>query len=152
MPRFNPDPSKVSATIEVLEKGDYELSIGEPRTFFRQNSKGDDSYGVRYQLTVAEGPKKGTKIFYSCYQQSEGAQSMTKQFFMAILGYDRKPSEEKRFDADTAGQDWTFDTDSGMMGDMWRFIAGKRVICSMDVGINNQTGEQQQKFNKWRPL
>lgn len=151
MPRFTPDPSKVSATLEVLEKGDYELTIGEPKTFFRQNQKGEDSYGVRYQLTVAEGPKKGTKIFYSCYQQSEGAQSMTKQFFMAVLGYDRKSSDEKRFDADFAGQDWVFNTDDGALGDMWRSIIGKRVMCSMDVGISN-SGEPQQKFNKWRPL
>ena len=153
MPRFNIDPSKVSATIEVFEKGDYEFAIiGEPKTFMRKNRKGDDSFGVRYQLEIkSDGPANGKKLLVSCYQQSEGAQSMTKQFFMAVLGYQRKASEEQRFNNDFAGADWSFDTDSGMVGDMWRTIIGKRVACSLDVGISD-SGEQQQVFKQWRAL
>lgn len=151
MPIFKPDPSKVSASIEILEKDDYEFTIGEPRAFFRKNRNQQDSYGIRFPLTVAEGRKKGTKIFISLYQQSEGAQSMAKQFMIAAYGFPSTREGEKAFDAQFAGSDWGFDTDVGACGEAWKGPVGKRIIGSLDVGIS-ETGEQQQQFKKWRAL
>lgn len=151
MPRFEPDPTKVSATIEILDKDDYEFLIESAKTFMRKNRKGEDSYGIRYLLSVAAGRKKGTKIPYSLYQQSDGAQSMAKQFLMAAYGFPQSKVGEKQFDEATAGADWSFDTDSGALGDAWRRPVGKRVMCAVDMKID-EMGNPQQVWSKWRPL
>lgn len=151
MPRYENDPTKVAASIEVFPKDDYEFIVGEPKAFERTNAKGAQSYGIRFPVQVAEGDYKGKRTVFSTYQQSEGAQQMAKRFIMAVLGYGAKREEEKRFDADYAGKDWGFDTDTGAVGDMWREAVGKRVIGSLDVRIGDDGGEQQD-FKGWRPI
>jgi hypothetical protein len=153
MPRFEPDPSKVSATIDILEKDDYEFIIGDPKAFQKVDGQGTiTNYGVRYPVTVAEGTSKGKKQFQTCYQHTEGAQGFSKQFIMAAYGYPVTPAGEKDFDNDFAGKDWSFDTDTGACGEVWRGIAGKRVIGSADVVPNNRTGDPMQQFNSWRSI
>lgn len=151
MPRFEPRPSAVTTSIEVFPKDDYEFIIGEPKTFFRQNAKGNDSYGVRVPITIGAGEYQGKRTFVSLYFQSEGAQSMAKQFQMAALGYGKGRAEEQRFDADWGAKDWSFDTDSGSVGDAWRELVGNRVTGSLDVSISD-AGDEQQQFKGWRPL
>jgi hypothetical protein len=151
--KYEFDPNAVSATFEVFPKDDYEFSFGEPKAFERTNRKQQQSYGVRYGLTITtEGPFKGKKSSVSCYMHSEGGQAMAKQVIMAALGYKRTPEEEQRFNRDFAGQDWSFDPDNGSCGAVWRSIAGKRAVCSLDVGKNEENGEEQQKFASWRPV
>lgn len=157
MPRYDFNPEAVSAVIEVLPKGDYEFIVGEPKSFLRQNQKGNDSYGIRFPLVLAEdanGKRKGTRIFFNTYQQSEGAQAIAKQFLMAVHGYNRNEDGEKQFNAEFAGKDWGFDTDKGTVGDAWMSVKGKRVKGSLDVGINEQNNQQQQQFNAgcWAPI
>lgn len=151
MPRYENDPTKVASSIEVFPKDDYEFIVGEPKSFFRINAKGADSYGVRFPVSVAEGPYAGKRTVFTTYQQSEGAQQMAKRFIMAVLGYGAARAEEKRFDADYAGKDWSFDTDTGAVGDMWREASGKRVIGSLDVRMGDD-GSEQQDFKGWRVL
>jgi hypothetical protein len=155
--RFEFDPSTVTSSIPVLPKNDYEFIIGEPKSFIRKNAKGEDSYGVRYPLTVAEGEKKGQRIFFSTYYQSEGGQSAAKRFLMAVYGYKSNDEEEQRFNADMKGQDWAFDPDSGGVGEAFRNVTGKRVRGSLDVQPakdrdGNETGEQNQNFKAWFPM
>lgn len=152
MPVYNNDPSKVVASFEVLPKDDYEFIIGEPKAFEKTGEKGLN-YGVRIPLTVATGPMEGKKSQPQvCYEHTEGAQMMGKQFKMAALGFGKGRAEEQRFDKEYGGQDWSFDTDSGGCGDAWREMTGKRVIGAYDIGINAQSGEEQQKVAGWRKL
>lgn len=150
-PRFDNDPTKVQASFEVLPKDTYEFQVGEPKSFFRQNNKGNDSYGIRFPLVVMSDNAKGKRVVFNTYQQSEGAQAMAKQFVMAVLGYGKGKTEEKRFDAEYAGKDWSFDTDTNAVGDMWRSVTGQRVVGDLDTQISD-TGDEQQKFVQWRPI
>lgn len=151
MPRFENDPTKVSASLEVLPKDMYEFIIGEPKSFHRINAAGNPSYGIRFNLTVADGAAKGKKILFNTYQQSEGAQAIGKQFVMAALGYGKGRAEEVRFDTDFAGKDWSFDTDTGACGDAWREVVGKRVVGNLEVKIDNN-GNEQQDYKGWLPF
>ena len=151
MPRFEHNPSAVTTSIEVFPKDDYEFTIGEPKTFFRQNAMGNDSYGVRIPLTIATGDYSGKRTLMSLYFQSEGAQSMAKQFQMAALGYQRGRNEELRFNEEWGAKDWSFDTDAGSVGDAWRELVGGRIVGSLDVSMSD-TGDEQQQFKGWRPL
>lgn len=157
MPRYDFNPEAVTATIEVLPKGDYEFIVGEPKSFMRKNRKGEDSYGIGFPLVLAEdanGKRKGTRIFFNTYQQSEGAQAIAKQFLMAVHGYKRTEEDEKKFNAEFAGKDWGFNTDDKSVGDAWMSAKGKRVKGSLDVGINEENGNQTQQFNAgcWSPI
>lgn len=151
MPRYENDPTKVTASFEVLPKDDYEFIVGEPKSFYRINNAGNPSYGVRYPLTVGSGPMQGKKSSQVCYEQSEGAIAMGKQFRLAVLGYDKGRSEEQRFDKDYAGKDWAFDTDDNSVGDAWRELTGKRVVGSFDVAMGTN-GEEQQDVKGWRKI
>lgn len=154
MPRFNFDPNAVSASIEVLPKDSYEFIIGEPKSFMRKNRKGEDSYGIRYPLVVAEGPHKDKRVFYSIYQQSEGAQAVGKQFLMAALGYDRSSDAEKEYNAAHGGADFSFNTDDQTVGDGWMELKGQRVNGELDVAMNDETGAEMQQFPAgcWSPI
>lgn len=149
MSRYEYDPSKAQSTIEVLEKGDYEFVIGEPKSFIRKNRKGQDSYGIRFPLT-ADGKTK--PVYYTCYLHSEGAQGMTKRFQMAAMGYKNSKVMEQAFDGDVIGMDWSYDPETGAVGDAWRKFTGKRVVGTVDIGANEETGEPQQVWKSWRPV
>jgi len=157
MPRYDFSPDAVSASIEILSKGEYEFIVGEPKSFMRKNRKGEDSYGIRFPLVLAEdmnGHKKGTRIFFNTYQQSEGAQAIGKQFLMAVLGYKRNQEAEKQFNDDFTGKDFGFNTDDGSVGDGWMEVKGKRVKGDLDVGINEENQQQVQDFKAgcWSPI
>lgn len=151
MPKYNYDPSKTTAAIEVFPADDYEFIIGEPKTFLRKNTKDEDSYGVMFPLQVAEGELKGKRTIYSCYLHSEGGQTFTKQFQLAVYGYKRDAAGEREFNSKFGDADWTFDPESSHLGDAWRKMAGSRVIGALTVGKNNKTDEPQQQFKSWRP-
>lgn len=155
-PRYEHDPSNVSAVIAVLDKGDYEMIVGEPKSFFNQGKDGKpDNYGVRFPLTVAEGPEKNSKTFYNAFIHTDGALSFAKQFMMAALGYKSTKDDEKRFNDKYRGSAWGIDTDSKSVDDVWREATGKRLVASVDVQIQSEgtnAGNPQQKWVKFRPL
>lgn len=151
MPRYDNDPTKVVASFEVLPKDDYEFIVGEPSSFERTAAAGHQSYGVRFPLVVAEGAMQGKRFMHTCYEHSEGAQTMGKQFLMACLGYGKGRAEEQRFNKDMAGEDWSFDTDTKAVGDAWRKPVGKRVVGSLDIQISN-SGDEQQQTKGWRVI
>jgi hypothetical protein len=146
---FSFNPSEVSAVIEVLPKGEYEFTVGEPKSFMRKNKQGADSYGVAFPLVLAEdanGKRKGTRIFYNTYGQSEGAQAIAKQFLMAAHGYKRNEADEKKFNEEFAGKDWNYNPVAKTAGDAWHSVKGKRVKASLDTSINPDTQALQQVF------
>lgn len=153
MPTFNFDPNKAQVSFDVLPKGEYEFTIGEPKPFFRQNSKGEDSYGIRFAMKcVTPGLESKRVQPYSCYMQSEGGQSFTKQFLMAALGYEKGPKEEQRFNEDMGGKDWSFDPESGSVGSAYSGAQGSRIIGIVDVSIDKDTGAEQQQWKGWRSI
>lgn len=153
MPPFNFDPTNVVASFEVYPKDEYEFQVGEPKAFSR--TAGEDnhpSFGIRYPLVIKEGPFAGKRTLFNTYYQSEGSQSIAKQFMMAVLGYGKGAPEEKRFDGDMRGKNWDFDGETGGVGDAYRELTGKRVYGSLDVGKNTRDGSDQQQFKSWRPI
>ncbi len=151
MPRYDYDPSKTVASIEVFPKGDYEFSLGEPKAFIRTNPQGEVSYGVRFAMTITSDNFRGKRTVQTCYLHNDGGQSMSKQFQMAVYGDKKSAAEEERFNKDHSGDDWAFDPETGTTGEAWHKMTGTHVIGTLDVGVNKQSGEQQQQFKGWRP-
>ena len=142
---FNFNPEAVSAAIEVLDPDEYEVIVGEPKAFSREKAEGKGtSVGIRFPLSVAEGPSKGKKVFYTCYLTSDGAQAIAKQFLMAVHGFKRDAASEKEFNAAFRGADWGYDVTSGACGDAWNSAKGKRVRFAADV--RTYEGAVQQEF------
>jgi hypothetical protein len=153
-PRFEFDPTTVVASIEVFPKGEYEFVVGEPKAFMRQAGEDKhDSYGIRYPLVLrAPDEYDGKRTVFSTYYQSEGSQAMAKQFIMAVMGYGKGKPEEERFDRDMRGQDWGFDPETGAVSELYRELSGKRVVGTLDIQKNNNTGDAMQAFKSWRPI
>lgn len=154
-PRYVYDPSKVSSSIEIFPKNDYEFIIGEPKAFKGANQQGQENFGVRVALTHAEGEFRGKKTVYTMYMHSEGAQSMAKRFHIAAYGFPQNGQNlaqgEQAFNEAHGGDDWSFDPDTGSVGDAWAKMAGGRIIGSLDVKKNNKDDSPQQDFKSWRP-
>ena len=150
-PRYEYDPSKATASIEIFPKGDYEFSVGEPKAFIRTNQNNEVSYGVRFALTITSDQQRGKRTVQTCYLHNDGGQSMTKQFQMAVYGFKRTSQDEQKFNEAMKDADWAFDPEVGTVGEAWHKMAGAHVVCTLDVGVNKDTHEQQQRFNNWRP-
>ena len=156
---FSFDPSSVSATLEVLAKGEYEFKVLTCKSFLKQSGEDrHDSYGMRYTLQVTlvgrtgDPNANGKKVIFSTYYQSEGGQSMAKQFLMACLGYGKTKAEEERFNREQLGKDWNFNPNDGTYGEGYNDIVGSRVIGSLDVQKNVNTDEPMQNFKGWRSI
>lgn len=148
--RFNFNPSSVSSGFQTFPKGEYEFTVGTPKTFNRKNRAGNDSFGIRYPLTIASGEYMGKRTSYSCYLQSEGAQAVAKGFVMACNGYKR--SDEAMFNEDFEQYDWGVTPgDDSSIGEAWTSCEGKRVIGTLDVRMGDNDSEQQD-FKGFRPL
>ena len=154
MPTFDFDPSKVTASFEVFPKGDYEIQIGEPKSFIRKAGQDQhDSYGIRYPFVIKLPTEfENKRGVHTCYYHNEGSQGVSKQFIMAVMGYGKGRQEEERFDREVRGKDWAFDPNTGAVGDMYRELTGKRVIVSFDTQKNKETGEEQQNVKGFRAL
>lgn len=155
---FQFDPSNISASLEVLDKGEYEFEIKSKKAFLKQSGEDKhDSYGVRYNLVVTIAPRGkedlvGKKVIFSTYYQSEGGQAMAKQFHMAALGYGKSRPEEERFNREQGGKDWNIDPNDGSCGEAYNQLDGARVIGMLDVQKNNRTDEPMQNFKSWRAI
>lgn len=153
MPRFEHNPANVAASIEVFPKDDYEFIVGEPKPFHgitkSGKNEGKENYGMRFALSIGRGDYQGKRTVYTIFEHNEGSQSVGKQFKMAVLGFGKGRAEEQRFDAEFGGKDWSFDTDSGEVGDAWREMTGQRVTGSLDVE-QGQNGDEQQSWKGWR--
>lgn len=152
MPDFNYNPAAVSSGFQVFPKDSYEVVLGEPKTFYRPG-KGDkaDNYGIMFISKIAEGKYAGKKIAINCMMHTEDSQGFSKQYQMAALGFiPRKQDDE--FDAAHMGDDWSFNTDTQRIGDGWMAMKSQRIIMDLDVGINPDTKEEQQKTIAVRPF
>lgn len=155
MPRYEADPTKVTTSITILPKDEYEFVLSRPKAFERTAKAGHQSYGVRIPVTVVGGPQNGKRTVISLYLHSEGAQQMAKRFQMAVAGFPVNEKNEKLFDADAAGKDWSYDTSDGSVGEAWAEYEGKHVACAVDVSMReDDKGEsiEQQEWGTWMPI
>lgn len=148
MPRYTHDPASVQASLSVLPKDEYEFVVGRPRAFERTASKGHQSYGVRFPLTTLDGKRS----VFSIYLHSEGAAAMGKRFQIAASGYDVNEANEKRFDQESAGKDFSYDTDTGEVGEGWGEYEGVHVVCDVDVQPAKDASGAEQKDTQGNPI
>ena len=157
MPRFTPNPAKTQAAgFVVLPKDAYVFKLGKPKVFLRtktdhKEGESENSYGLRYPLTVVGGPQDGQTIYFSCFQHTVGGEGIAKVFQMAVYGYDPNnktdPTVEAAFNELSTELNWEFDTDTGYFGDGWGGMEGKHVACEVDVKLYRD--KENQVFNKW---
>ncbi len=164
VPRYDHDPSTVSASIFIFPKGEYEFKVGRPKSFERTAAKGHQSYGIRFPIVCTSGSHAGKKSVFSMYLHSEGAAGMGKRFQIAAAGYEVNDRNEKQFDQEAAGKDWSYDTDTGEVGQGWLDYEGVTVVCDVEqqpskdaegkVQTDARTGDpiMQQVWGTWRPL
>lgn len=160
MPRFNPDPSKVTIGFPVYPKGTYLVELSDPKTFYRvgkQDASGAakaDNYGVQFAASkIADGPEKGKPFPITCMMHTPGSEGFSKVIQMAVLGYNPKDDkEQERFNITEAG-DWSFNTDENSCGDQWHKMKGKVVAVDVDEKIDMTSGVpvKQQDIKAYRP-
>jgi hypothetical protein len=149
------NPAKAAATQRIYEKGTYEFVVGEPKAFYRDNTAtgGKESFGVFYPLTIAEGEYKGERILHNLYLHTEATAGMNKQFIMAVLGYNpRDNAAEQSYNEEHANDDFAVNFESLELGQGWHQLTGNRVIFDLDITINKQTGDPQQKVARMNPI
>lgn len=157
-PRYEFDPTNVSVSFAKLDKDSYEMQVGEPKAFQRENKKGETTVGIRFPLTVKGGNFDGKRPQpHNGYMTNEGSQSFTKSFVMSVMGFSRTPEGEEAFNTEMRGSDWSFDPETGAVGDAWRKVTGKRVIVDVDLqpaqdANGNPTGEFNNQYTGFRPL
>ena len=149
MPRFDFAPTSVSTAISILPKGQHEVVLGEPKSFYRQGKSGKaDNYGIMFRATVAEGEAKGKTVFLNAFLHTPDAFGFAKALQMAAFGYNpRNEDDENRFNTEHGNDDWSYDTDTGSCGDGWQSMKGQHLILDADVTMNEQTQQQQNRFN-----
>lgn len=149
MSRFNFPIADVAAGQEIFPADTYNFELGEVKAFEgKEKEDGSKAYGIRMRLKiVSEGPHKNKGLLMSNYMHNEISQQMTKRFIMAVLGYNQK--DEKAFDEAYAAKDWGFDTETGEVGAVYKELEGKIVTGELAIGVNKQTGNEQQNFKKW---
>ncbi len=163
MGRYTHDPTSVVAAIPIFPKDDYELKIGKPKPFERTARKGHQSYGIRFPMTAVGGMMDGKRTVFTIYLHSEGAQQMAKRFQMAVYGLKVNERNEKEFDQWAHDKDWTYDPESGELGEAWAEYEGKHVMVDLDIDLaRDEVGQplkdaegnetQQQTWGTWRPV
>lgn len=165
MPKYTADPSKDSAGFPVFPKGDYRLKIGEPKAFEQVAKRGPNtgktSYGIGFLVTCVNGAVNedgtesnpayvGKKQYHKMYQHTQGAKDFGKGFLLSAFGYTLK--EEDAFNAKASELDWSFDTDSGEVGEGWKSMTHAELVATMSVNIDNETKQEIQQFESFRPI
>lgn len=150
MPRFQPNPTSVDAGFPVYPAADYEIILGDPKSFYRPGKNGKaDNYGVTFRSTIAEGDKQGKPIMINCYMHTPESEGFSKQIQMAALGYPK--DAEDKFNAEVGAGDWSFNTDDNSVGEEWTKMKGTRLIVTLTVKMG-EGGVQQQGTAGFRPI
>jgi hypothetical protein len=141
-PVYNHDPTQVTAALAILPKDDYLFVIGRPKSFERTARAGHQSYGIRFPLTVVDGPQKGKKALYSIYLHSDGGAQMAKRFQLAVQGMVVNEKDEEAFNIWAAGSDWSYNPEDGTVGAAWAKYEGTHIQAALDVEmIKNEKDE-----------
>jgi hypothetical protein len=155
MPTFTPNASKITALMTVLPKDDYEFIVGQPKPYSRTYTDKEGNVqplvGVGYPLRVAEGTHKDERLYFNAGTENDISMSGSKRFLMACLGFKLDAEGEQAFNEKYSDDAiWTFDPDSGAVGDIWREVVGKRVVCGVDIRTTEKGTFQ--SFKSWRSI
>lgn len=133
--RYEFNPENVSTTFETFDKGVYEVTLSEPKTYFREGKNGKaDRGGVQFNMTIAEGEHAGKPLVFAPNFGDNFGFSSAKAVVMASQGYDAYNKEsEKKFNEDSRNWDWTCDTDTKVLGEGWHKVKGQRVNVELDI-------------------
>lgn len=145
------NPRNVSASIEVLPKGDYEVTVEGAKAFLNKDDKGNTkNFGVMHTLKVQEGSKKDKKIVFRSYFHNEGGQGIYKQFHMAANGFG--PKDEDAYNAASAEMDFAqINFETGECGGAYKDIVGKRLTVSLDEDLYKKNPDDEGKPNQlWK--
>lgn len=155
MPRHNPNLATATAAFENLPKGDYTFVIGDAKTFHNKGTNQDGSekenYGVQYNLRVKGGEKDGKTVVIRHYMHVDTTMGMVKQFMMAALGYALNEVDEAQFNRDYPNADYSFDTDTTELGEMWKKVVGSLVEAAVDIQPQKNNPDRQNQTFRWRP-
>ena len=148
MGRYNPNLADVSVGgITLLEKGDYEFAIGQPKVFKRTKQDGNESFGLGITLRTDDG-----KIAYNTlYMHTEKCDGMNLEFVATAYGYNARDEKSLAEFKSKYGEEYWVDFDEGTMGETFQGLAGKRIGAGVDVKHNNVMDKDDNTF-KWRPF
>jgi len=174
MARYTADPTKDTAGFPVLPKGDYRLSIGEPKAFKGETKEGanagQENYGIGFLCTIVEGPvdldgnpspveHKAKKVYNRLYYHTQDSRNYSKGFILAGFGFslreedefNKKIAELREQNPDDPALDWSFDPDTGECGEAWRALTSREIIASLSV-VKDKNEKEQQKWDVVRPV
>lgn len=148
------DATKSSVTFENYPKGDYEMTVGDPKAFLYERKDGKpDSRGVRYAMRIVGGEYDGKPASFSAFFGDDGANSWLKQLLMSANGFEIDKKGEREFEAWAASQNLNIDFDALTLGEGWHTPVGKNVIASLDLVVNKNDPEKvYQNFSAFRPI
>ena len=166
-PNFQPDFADVKAGFRTLDRGEYELALGQPKGFAYTKDDGTEVAGVRIPANVvgqvmADGSMddkyEGDAVApIRLYLHTEGAFRMTKQFLLAANGYDI--SDEDTADSEFFSEaDFSFEVDEETdeerpnvdLGATWDALKGNRVRVTADIQMYNDRPSQ--NWQTWLPI
>jgi hypothetical protein len=154
---FDFNPNDVTVGLPVFDKGSYEIEVGEPKSFLRVGKTVDgkqkaDNFGVFYKCKIATGPKAGQVYLVNCYMHTPEAAGFSKSFLMASLGFKKDSESEQTFNKKYENENWKYNPEDKSAGDMWHKAKNQHLNVDLDVTINMETGDKQQKLIAYRPL
>jgi hypothetical protein len=161
MPRYEINPTTVSATFTTLPKEHYSFSIDSVKTFYNETKNGPQ-YGLQYGLTVVKASDptlNGKKVVFRGQMENEIGQGMHKRFQMAAHGYTVNAEGEKAFNEANAAADFSFVavphgdvSEVAVVGEFYRNLVGKKVDADLDITIQDATGREFQKWTAFSPF
>jgi hypothetical protein len=149
MGRFTGAPTKASVGFVTLPKDSYTFSIGEPKAFKRtQQSDNTEVEGIRWPLTVvSDGDMKGKVVFFQSTFGNEISLGQEKSMMMAADGVEVSDENDKVWSAAHENEDYSGDTDTGVVGEGYLRHKGKTVMADVDITVSKKDATQQ--FQKW---
>lgn len=157
---FNFSPTDVTTSITILPKDRYKVQIGAPTPWAFEREGKPAMYGVRYNLTVLEGDKRGKKIIFNGNQDNEIGQQIFKRFLGAAQGhYWRNESQEDEYNEWLAGKytdpvnDFRADPATKDVGPYFTDAKGSVIFIDVDINqANDGSGKQFQQFKNFYPM
>jgi hypothetical protein len=174
-PIFEPDFTKVDATIPTYEKGRYQVKVRKATPFVRTSTDrktGEDKIlvGVRigFEMVGSFDPAtdkldksiSGKAVSnYTVWLHTEGGWQFAKPFLMAAAGYNVREQEDEANRKFFSKNKWHVSGDPGddapEMGNGYSKILDRIVDVNLDISITEGAEGQvykNQEFGGWTPV
>lgn len=154
-PRYEPNTSDVSSTLEVFPKDSYEFKITNIKPSFKVKEKdGQQTDNVAMTVTLEHtgglfAGKKFVQIFNHVEPGGSG-EPFLKTLLMAAYGYAANKQAENAYNRDLLPtKDQSFDTDTGEVGSLYQGAIGN--VLMGDVTEYTYEGQNRNRCS-FRPL